>query len=296
MEGKKDKIIVAAIKCFSEKGYRGTSIQDIADSLGIAKGSMYFYFKSKDDLLQSICKHYLEAIVKQAQAVAESSLLPKEKLAKLIILSYEQYERNQGFISTLIQERFDIKDELHELIVKVRRVLLLSSRSIICEQYGSEAEPYACDAAVMFHAFIDGYLGFVILEKKQFNVERLSGFILKRLDELISGMIVKNSDIIMGMDILEQWSSAADAGNGMGKTGILAQIDTIRTEVEGSIKFTADQRNEITAALQVIEVELEKSEPQPVVIKGMLSLLKSVKVGEIKKQLVKLEAYVLEII
>ena len=169
MQGKKQQIIEAAIICFSEKGYRGTSIQDIADALGIAKGSMYFYFKSKEDLLQSICKHYMETIVKQAQTIAGSSLEPREKLIQFITLSYKQYEKNKGFIMILMQERFDLNEEIHELIIKVRRIGLFVSRSIICELYGSEAESYACDAAVMFHSFIDGYLGFVILENKQFR-------------------------------------------------------------------------------------------------------------------------------
>ncbi|MFC5652059.1 TetR/AcrR family transcriptional regulator [Paenibacillus solisilvae] len=295
MQTKKRQIIEAAIICFSEKGYRGTSIQDIADSLGIAKGSMYFYFKSKEDLLRSICKYYMEAIVKQAQAIAESSLTPEEKLLKLVTLSYEQYEKNKGFITILMQERFDLNEEIHELIVKVRRIGLLASRSIICELYGPEAEPYACDAAVMFHAFIDGYLGFVILENKQFDLERLAGFVMNRLDELMCGMISKSSDIILGTEILEQWSASADDELSGGKSGVAALIESIHATVSKAA-LPANTIEEIISALQVIETEFEKAEPQPVVIKGMLSFLKSMKAAGLKKQLDKLEAYVLDLI
>jgi AcrR family transcriptional regulator len=296
MQGKKRQIIEAAIICFSEKGYRGTSIQDIADTLGIAKGSMYFYFKSKEDLLQSICKHYMETIVKQAQTIAGSSLEPREKLIQIITLSYKQYEQNKGFIMILMQERFDLNEEIHELIIKVRRTGLFVSRSIICELYGSEAEPYACDAAVMFHSFIDGYLGFVILENKQFDIERLAAFVMTRLDELMSGMIGKSSDIIFGMDILEQWSASANDENRTGKSGVAAEIASIRAAAAQLTQLPANKAEELTTALQVIENEFEKADPQPVVIKGMLSLLKGMKAAGLKKQLDKLEASVLDLI
>lgn len=296
MQGKKRQIIEAAIICFSEKGYRGTSIQDIADALGIAKGSMYFYFKSKEDLLQSICRHYMESIVTKAQEIAESSVTPREKLTQIVTHSYEQYEKNKGFIMILLQERFNLNEEIHELIVKVRRIGLIASRSIICELYGKEAEPYACDAAVMFHSFIDGYLGFVILENKQFDIEILAGFVINRLDELITGMIKKNSDIILGTDILEQWSASANKEDIGGKTGVTSEIESIRAAVTQSTKLPANTVEEINSALQVIETEFDKAEPQPVVIKGMLSLLKGMKAAGLKKQLDKLEAYVLDLI
>jgi AcrR family transcriptional regulator len=45
------EVLDTAVEIFSEKGFVGTSVQDLADALGILKGSLYYYIDSKDDLL-----------------------------------------------------------------------------------------------------------------------------------------------------------------------------------------------------------------------------------------------------
>ncbi len=53
---RKVEVIEAAAKVFNEKGYESTSIQDIAEAVGILKGSVYYYINSKEDLLNEILK------------------------------------------------------------------------------------------------------------------------------------------------------------------------------------------------------------------------------------------------
>jgi AcrR family transcriptional regulator len=48
------EVIEAAVDLFWEKGYASTSVQDVADALGMLKGSLYYYIKSKEDLLKKI--------------------------------------------------------------------------------------------------------------------------------------------------------------------------------------------------------------------------------------------------
>lgn len=48
------EIALAAVKLFEQKGYRATSVQDIADEVGLQKGSLYHYIQSKEDLLLQI--------------------------------------------------------------------------------------------------------------------------------------------------------------------------------------------------------------------------------------------------
>ncbi|KAA8734813.1 TetR/AcrR family transcriptional regulator [Acinetobacter qingfengensis] len=48
------KLILAAANCFAEKGFNATSVREIAIKAGIAQGTMYVYFKSKDELIKAI--------------------------------------------------------------------------------------------------------------------------------------------------------------------------------------------------------------------------------------------------
>ena len=52
----REKILSAAAACFAEKGYSGCSVQDIADHAGVSKGSLYVYYKSKEDLFKAMIR------------------------------------------------------------------------------------------------------------------------------------------------------------------------------------------------------------------------------------------------
>ena len=51
---RKQEILTAAWKCFAEKGYKGTTMRNIAESSGLSTGVIYNYFKNKDELLDSL--------------------------------------------------------------------------------------------------------------------------------------------------------------------------------------------------------------------------------------------------
>jgi TetR/AcrR family transcriptional repressor of nem operon len=52
----KNRIIETATRVFSEKGYHETTMEDVAEAMGVSKGAIYLYFGSKEDLFREICK------------------------------------------------------------------------------------------------------------------------------------------------------------------------------------------------------------------------------------------------
>jgi len=55
---RRDELLATALRLFAERGYRATTIADIANSTGTAHGLVYHYFRSKDELLQAILDRY----------------------------------------------------------------------------------------------------------------------------------------------------------------------------------------------------------------------------------------------
>ncbi|MFZ0838044.1 MAG: TetR family transcriptional regulator, partial [Xanthobacteraceae bacterium] len=53
-EALRQAVLEAAAKLFAERGFGGTNLQDIADALGISRPALYYYFKSKDEILASL--------------------------------------------------------------------------------------------------------------------------------------------------------------------------------------------------------------------------------------------------
>lgn len=84
---KKRIIMDAALKIFSEKGYRGTSISEIASESGTSKGLIYNYFKSKDDLLAEIMNEGYREIF--GKFTLNKNLTPKENLMNLVNITFD---------------------------------------------------------------------------------------------------------------------------------------------------------------------------------------------------------------
>src|SRR3954463_16258741 len=77
---RQQEILEAAARVFHEKGYESTSIQDIADAVGILKGSLYYYITSKEDLLFEI----LQSVHEEAlENLAQIDATPGDALQRL---------------------------------------------------------------------------------------------------------------------------------------------------------------------------------------------------------------------
>jgi len=80
-QARQDQVRAAALRLFKEKGYHATSMRDIAEAVGINKGSLYSYIKSKEDLLIPVFEQAQGVLTSQIAAIAaDSSLTPTLKL------------------------------------------------------------------------------------------------------------------------------------------------------------------------------------------------------------------------
>lgn len=61
-EDKRDSIVTSALQLFKSKGYHNTKVSDIVKEAGIAQGTFYLYFKSKEDLFQSVADQCVQQI------------------------------------------------------------------------------------------------------------------------------------------------------------------------------------------------------------------------------------------
>ncbi|KKK37830.1 TetR family transcriptional regulator [Mesobacillus campisalis] len=69
----KDKIIETSIKLFDKKGYTATSIKDIVEKMDVTKGTFYYYFSSKQDLLRDIHLDYIENLISQQEDILRNT-------------------------------------------------------------------------------------------------------------------------------------------------------------------------------------------------------------------------------
>jgi len=101
-ENKKRLILQVANAVFAEKGFQEATISQIARKANIAEGSIYDYFKNKEDLLFSIPEERMESFLSGLQEHLKGIQGALEKLRKLIWYHLDFYERNQDYTRILL--------------------------------------------------------------------------------------------------------------------------------------------------------------------------------------------------
>jgi TetR/AcrR family fatty acid metabolism transcriptional regulator len=87
---KREAILRAAIKVFAGKGYFNSKVADIAGEAGIADGTVYLYFKSKDEILHSIFDRAMAEFIEDGRKELENLKTPPEKLRRIAALHLEK--------------------------------------------------------------------------------------------------------------------------------------------------------------------------------------------------------------
>ena len=90
---KPQQIIDAAIRVFASKGFYNSRVSDIAKEAGIAAGTIYLYFKTKDEILVTLFREKMAAFVEALRRAMKEEPDPVSKLRRLVALHFEMLER-----------------------------------------------------------------------------------------------------------------------------------------------------------------------------------------------------------
>jgi len=91
---KSQQIIDAAIRVFARNGYYNSRVSDIAKEAGIAAGTIYLYFKTKDEILVTLFREQMASFVDRLQKAIATEPDALSKLRRLIALHFQVLESN----------------------------------------------------------------------------------------------------------------------------------------------------------------------------------------------------------
>jgi len=98
---RRQEIITAAVELFRTKGYEKTTMQNVMDALGIAKGTIYHYFKSKEDLLEAVIEESVVEYLTGMQATLDESTGNALDKMRLLILAGQVADEQEEIIEHL---------------------------------------------------------------------------------------------------------------------------------------------------------------------------------------------------
>lgn len=152
-ECRREQIFAAGARLFAEKGYERTSLQQVADLLGVTKPALYYYYRSKEDLLFEILSFCIDHVTRDIREVLAHDMAPGQRLARLI-RGYVQFFASHPHELTILSTAVDSLSEEHRaVIVDKQRTYLGCVRAIVsallAQRPGAGLDETACAFALL---------------------------------------------------------------------------------------------------------------------------------------------------
>lgn len=106
------QVLQTAADLFRERGYRATTLDDLAARLGMSKASLYTYVRSKEELLAAISRETIGEFRREMDRVLRSDLSPDEKLRRIVCRHVEFVIGRRSFLTVFFSEEANLPPRL----------------------------------------------------------------------------------------------------------------------------------------------------------------------------------------
>ncbi len=131
-EQRKIEILEAARKVFSKKGFNTATMEEIATQAELSPGTLYLYFKNKEELHTSLSIEVLKRLVDKAQKVTELDISVQEKIEKFMDVFIDLYDYDSNILINLfhLQSGETLKNLSDEVLEQIKKYSSLSHKTI----------------------------------------------------------------------------------------------------------------------------------------------------------------------
>ncbi|HTK05987.1 MAG TPA: helix-turn-helix domain-containing protein [Ktedonobacteraceae bacterium] len=123
-------ILDVAEAILAEKGYRDTSMDEIAARSGVAKGTLYQHFPRKEDLVAALFERGLVLFVQKVQSVASSALPARARLEQILRYIYQEQRGRHAQLLQLLSQQTEIRSSLKAQEGQLHAYLEQANRAI----------------------------------------------------------------------------------------------------------------------------------------------------------------------
>lgn len=96
---RRDELLAIAARLFADKGFKNTTVRDIADAAGILSGSLYHHFDSKESMVDEILRTFQEDLFGQYDDILASDADPLAKLEQAVLVSFEAIDEHHDEVA-----------------------------------------------------------------------------------------------------------------------------------------------------------------------------------------------------
>jgi TetR/AcrR family transcriptional regulator len=116
----KEKILITAIEVFSQKGFHGVRMDEIAAKAGINKAMIYYYFSTKENLYHDLLKRVIWQAFNRLTAmfdqIVTANLTPEEKIRRIAQVQFDNFFLNINHAKIVLEAIVGEPEEVHRLM------------------------------------------------------------------------------------------------------------------------------------------------------------------------------------
>ena len=111
-----EEILAVSARLFREKGFTATTMEDIAAELYITKPALYYYIKTKHDLLYEICESAINRLIEGVRQIKDLHSEPEDRLRDLVRLHVNMFSENGDIITVYLADESELPVEKRDFI------------------------------------------------------------------------------------------------------------------------------------------------------------------------------------
>jgi AcrR family transcriptional regulator len=127
----KAKLKEGSILLFEQKGFSETSIQDIVEAVGVTKGTFYYYFPSKEQLLMDIHSDYISDLLARQETIRQSAASSREKVTAIIELLIGDIQQHGPSGRVFFREMRHLKQSNAETVKRKREQFRMNIEELL---------------------------------------------------------------------------------------------------------------------------------------------------------------------
>ncbi|MBM3237988.1 TetR/AcrR family transcriptional regulator [Candidatus Poribacteria bacterium] len=179
---KRRQILDAAVKVFAQNGFYNSKVLDIAKEAGVANGTVYLYFPSKDDILISIFEEQMGELIDYMEQEMQKESESLNKLRKLISMQMHLIETNSELTQLLLVELRQSKKFLKSNATDMMSKYIDMISDVLKEGIAEGAIDENIDVAIvgtMLFSAVEGLATRWILEGTSYSLDKAADMVIK---------------------------------------------------------------------------------------------------------------------
>ncbi|MFC3094440.1 TetR/AcrR family transcriptional regulator [Alteromonas sediminis] len=269
MSEKREKILAVARQLFIEVGVSGTTIAEIAKRAGIAKGSVYSHFTSKQAIVVALMNQSIE----RSQSYLTNLLEGNPHSGKTLMTEYfteelsfmnEDRSLNQAIA---MDDSLLMNDEIMDVIQSFRAEYYRKQIVLLRKAYGEKHEKWLTDILTLLNGAFHEYGLYMTLDNANLDVKACAEVVALSLEASLTALSKSTLQPALNAESVYAIESKSQLSRQEKASAILKNM------LSQAKQLTAESQKEVTETCELMAQELAKEQPNKVLLRALIANL-----------------------